>query len=111
MLDARRVRARVRSQHSFTDRRREPYMPEPRPVFRMRAGEWITLAALAVLGLVTLPQPFAWDQAMFTLGARKLAAGAALYRDYWDPKQPAMFALYWLGGLMFGFHEVGVHLF
>jgi len=86
-------------------------MTEPRPVFRMGLGELATLAALAVLGLVTLPQPFAWDQAMFTIGARKLAAGGALYLDYWDPKQPAMFAFYWLGGLLFGYREIGVHLF
>ena len=86
-------------------------MTESRPAYRVGAGEWLTLAALAVLGLVTIPQPFAWDQAMFTVGARKLAAGAVLYRDYWDPKQPAMFALYWLGGILFGFSEIGVHVF
>ena len=86
-------------------------MPEPHPAFRLGRGEWLTLAAIAALGLVTIPQPFAWDQAMFTIGARKLAAGAVLYRDYWDPKQPAMFAFYWLAGVLFGFHEVGIHTF
>ncbi|HTM58705.1 MAG TPA: hypothetical protein VL123_09855 [Candidatus Udaeobacter sp.] len=86
-------------------------MPEVPSAYRWRLGEWLTLFALAVLGLVTIPQPFAWDQAMFTLGARELASGAVLYRDYWDPKQPGMFAFYWLGGRLFGYSEAGEHLF
>ena len=86
-------------------------MQEGSAQYRWRLGEWLTLAALALLGLVIIPQPFAWDQAMFTLGARALASGAVLYRDYWDPKQPGMFAFYWLGGRLFGFNEAGEHLF
>ena len=86
-------------------------MPNSGSGFRWGAGEWLTLGAIAVLGLATIPQPFAWDQAMFALGARRLAEGGVLYRDYWDPKQPAMFAFYWLGGRLFGFSEAGEHAF
>src|SRR5436309_782552 len=55
-------------------------------------------------------------QARFTrMDALVLAAivahGPVLYRDYWDPKQPAPFAFYALAGTLFGFTEVGIHLF
>ena len=69
------------------------------------------LAAILLLGLINLPQPFGFDQALFAIGARKMAAGAVLYRDFWDVKQPAIFVFYLLGGRLFGFSEVGIHLF
>ena len=94
----------------------EPLDPGPSPAAsplqaRFTRMDALVLAAIVVLGLVNLPQPFAWDQAMFTIGARELASGAVLYRDYWDPKQPGMFAFYWLGGRLFGFSEAGEHIF
>ncbi len=55
--------------------------------------------------------PFSGDQALFTIGAKKIAGGAVLYRDFWDLKQPAIFLFYLMGGWLFGFHEVGIHLF
>ena len=94
----------------------EPLDPGPSPAAsplqaRFTRMDALVLAAIVALGLVNLPQPFAWDQAMFAIGARKLAHGAVLYRDYWDPKQPAPFAFYALAGTLFGFTEVGIHLF
>jgi hypothetical protein len=69
------------------------------------------LLALAVLALLNLAMPFTWDQALFALGAKSVAHGGVLYRDYWDTKQPGVFVFYALGGRLFGFHEVGVHAF
>lgn len=80
--------------------------PEARP----RPTELAVLAAIALLGVINLPQPFAWDQAMFALGARMMQHGAVLYRDYWDPKQPGLFWFFQLGGALFGFTEVGIHV-
>jgi hypothetical protein len=69
------------------------------------------LVFVALIAAIHLPHPFEWDQATFLLGAKKLAAGATLYRDYWDVKQPAIYAFFLTGGRLFGFHEVGIHLF
>jgi hypothetical protein len=55
--------------------------------------------------------PFWGDQALFTVFARELTQGAMLYRDLFDIKQPGIFVFYAFGGLVFGFNEVGIHLF
>jgi hypothetical protein len=74
-------------------------------------NRWDAFALLFVLtlGLVNLPQPFAWDQALFAINARVLNDGGALYRDVWDVKQPGIYLFYWLGGRAFGFSEAGIH--
>lgn len=36
--------------------------------------------------------------------------GAILYRDVWDIKQPGIIFFYLIGGKMFGFTEIGIHL-
>ncbi len=71
----------------------------------------LVLALVALIGLLNVPLPFTWDQALFTLGAKALSHGAVLYRDYWDTKQPGIFLFYLAGGRLFGFNEVGIHLF
>jgi len=38
-----------------------------------------------------------------------LHAGGVLYRDFWDIKQPGIFAFFLLGGLLFGFNQIGEH--
>jgi len=84
------------------DRLREP-----------RTSPWLApgiLAAVALLGLGALVQPFTWDQAVFALGAERLLAGGRLYADYWDFKQPGIFWFFALAGRLFGMHELGVHL-
>jgi hypothetical protein len=58
-----------------------------------------------------LPMPFWGDQALFTLYGRQLTQGAVLYRDVFDVNQPGIFVFYAIGGLLFGFTEVGIHLF
>ncbi len=70
-----------------------------------------TLLAIALIGVSRIPEPFAGDQALFTLMARSLHGGATLYVDVWDNKQPGIFLFYWLAGSVFGFSEIGVHLF
>jgi len=87
----------------------EPALP-PR-VSSLGAGAWLALVGVALAGIVHLPQPFTWDQAMFTTGARALDHGAALYTGYWDPKQPGIYLFYLAGGALFGFSEIGIHLF
>ena len=65
---------------------------------------------VALLGLVCLYIPFHGDQVIHLLGALKIRAGGVLYRDFWDLKQPGIFYFYYLGGYLFGFSEVGIHL-
>ncbi len=72
-------------------------------------GDIAVLILILVIGFVTLPYPFSGDQALFTIGAAKIGQGAVLYRDFWDMKQPGIFAFYWAAGALFGLNEVGVH--
>jgi hypothetical protein len=74
-------------------------------------AEAVALLVVVLIGLMHLPLPFHDDQAFFTVAAMKLNQGALLYRDYWDIKQPGIFAFYVLGGKLFGFTEVGIHAF
>ena len=55
--------------------------------------------------------PFAGDQAIFTVHARQLTRGAVLYRDIFEFRQPGIFIFYAVSGQLFGFTEVGIHLF
>lgn len=74
-------------------------------------GTIVSVVAVTVIGIVDLQMPFVGDQAFFTLGARAIADGRHLYSDFWDIKQPGIFWFFFLGGRLFGFTEVGVHLF
>lgn len=69
------------------------------------------LALVAVLALLHLWYPFDDDQGLFTFGARELAHGARIYADFWDLKQPGIYWYYEAAGSLFGFDEVGIHLF
>ena len=71
----------------------------------------LALGLVVLAGALCLPMPFWGDQALFTVYARQLTEGAVLYRDLFDVKQPGIFAFYAFGGLVFGFDEVGIHLF
>ena len=70
-----------------------------------------SLAAVAFLGITRLSETFSGDQAMFTVFALAIADGAVLYRDIWDVKQPGIFLFYLAGGTLFGFSELGIHVF
>lgn len=69
------------------------------------------LGVLALLGLLAAPLPFTGDQALFAVGARQLAHGDVLYRDFWDVKQPGIYLFYLGGGTLLGCSEVALHLF
>jgi hypothetical protein len=74
---------------------------------------WTALALGSVLlaGGICLAMPFAGDQAIFTVHARQLTQGAVLYRDIFEFRQPGIFIFYAVSGQLFGFTEVGIHLF
>ncbi|MBC5800519.1 MAG: hypothetical protein GIX03_06610 [Candidatus Eremiobacteraeota bacterium] len=64
---------------------------------RVRSVRWLSAAAVilvAVIGASRLFDPFSGDQALFFVGAKTLHAGGTLYRDYWDIKQPGIFAFF-----------------
>ena len=42
---------------------------------------------------------------------RQIADGGVLYRDFWDVKQPGIYFFYVVGGTLFGYSEVALHLF
>jgi hypothetical protein len=69
------------------------------------------IAVVVLAGALCLALPFWGDQALFTVYARQLAQGAVLYRDIFDVKQPGIFLFYVLGGSLFGYTEIGIHLF
>ncbi|MEH1944689.1 MAG: hypothetical protein V7L01_31360 [Nostoc sp.] len=71
----------------------------------------LVLIVIVIIGLVHLPFPFDGDQAFFRLGALEMQQGKVLYRDFWDVKQPGIFCFYFLAGSLFGFNEIGIHVF
>jgi len=70
----------------------------------------ILIAALGAIGLTAVPMSLAGDQALFTIAAERLVRGGVLYRDFWDLKQPGIFAWYAAAGSLFGFRDVGLHV-
>lgn len=78
---------------------------------RAAIAQAAVLLLIACVGATHLAYPFGGDQALFALGAGALHHGSVLYRDFWDLKQPAIFLFYLTGGSVFGFTEIGIHLF
>jgi hypothetical protein len=77
----------------------------------VRALHVAVFGFVVLVGALALAVPFWGDQALFAVYGRQLNDGAVLYRDVFDLKQPGIFAFYALGGRVFGFTEVGIHLF
>ncbi|WP_341524531.1 hypothetical protein WKK05_17995 [Nostoc sp. UHCC 0302] len=73
--------------------------------------DFSVLIIVITIGLLNLPVPFWGDQALFTVGASEMHRGKLLYRDFWDIKQPGIYYFYLLAGTLFGFNEIGIHLF
>lgn len=71
----------------------------------------LPLFLIAVLGAVHIPFPLHGDAALYQVGARAMADGDTLYRDFWDLKQPGIYVFHWLAGRLFGFSEAGLHTF
>lgn len=55
--------------------------------------------------------PLTGDTALFLIGAEAMHRGGTLYVDFWDNKQPGIFAFYYLAGVVFGFSQEGVRAF
>ena len=73
-------------------------------------GLLLSLLLLAAAGWAAAGTPFRGDQALFTEYAKRMHAGAVLYRDLWEVTNPGVFWFYQLAGTAFGFTEDGVHL-
>ena len=69
----------------------------------------LPLLVVAIAGAPHLPTPLHGDAVLYQSGARTLAEGGALYRDFWDLKQPGIYIFHWIAGALFGFGEVGLH--
>jgi hypothetical protein len=79
--------------------------------YRPTRIDLLVVAIIVVVGLVKLSQPFMGDQALATIMASKMSRGEIIYRDLWDLKQPGIFGFYLIGGILFGFNEIGIHTF
>jgi Dolichyl-phosphate-mannose-protein mannosyltransferase len=80
-------------------------------LLRRFAVDAAVFACILLLGFARLPAPFTGDQALNMLMGRVIADGGALYIDLWDLKHPGIFLFFAAGGGLFGFTEVGIHLF
>jgi hypothetical protein len=72
---------------------------------------FVGIALVLLVGLTAVPVSFMGDQALFSLGARAIAHGHLLYRDFWDDKQPGIYVFFRTAGAVAGFGNVGVHVF
>lgn len=70
----------------------------------------ISLAFIVLVGVLKLEQPLGRDQAVHAWMAQRMMEGAVAYRDVWDVRQPAIFALHTLAIALFGPSVRGVHL-
>ncbi len=73
--------------------------------------DYWAIAIIGILGIMRLPEPLFADQAIFLVAGKAIQSGAILYRDFWDVKPPGIFGIFTLAGTLFGFNEIGVHLF
>jgi hypothetical protein len=71
----------------------------------------VVFIGILVIGLARLPEPFFGDQALNMLMGKIIANGGRPYADVWDLKHPGIFFFFASGGALFGFDEVGIHLF
>jgi hypothetical protein len=79
-------------------------------VQRLSPSTIVVFAVVAATGLVDIAQPLEGDQSLFLIGAKEMAHGAVLYRDFWDLKQPGIFDFYYLAGVIGGFTALSVHI-
>jgi hypothetical protein len=81
------------------------------PTSKRVALYFLSLSLVALICAIHLPFPFRGDQAFFVTGAIEISEGGGLYTDFWDLKQPGIFLFFLSAGTLFGFTEVGIHLF
>lgn len=75
------------------------------------APDVVVFTLIIVIGVSRLPAPFTGDQALNMLMGRVIANGGAPYVELWDLKHPGIFFFFAAGGTLFGFDEIGIHLF
>jgi hypothetical protein len=73
--------------------------------------DFVVFLSIVVLGASRLPAPFGGDQALNLLLGQLISRGGSPYRDLWDLKHPGVFFFFAAGGALFGFNEIGIHLF
>ena len=83
----------------------------PSPTSRRRGLYLLSLALVALICAIHLPFPLRGDQALFATAAMEISDGGGLYTDFWDVKQPGIFLFFVAAGTLFGYTEVGIHLF
>jgi hypothetical protein len=81
-----------------------------------RGMRWFLLdvgvfAAILIVALARLPEPLFGDQALNMLMGQTIAEGGSPYVDVWDLKHPGVFFFFATAGALFGFKELGIHLF
>jgi hypothetical protein len=81
------------------------------PTSRRMGLYLLSLSLVAVICAIHLPFPFRGDQALFATAAIEISDGGWLYTDFWDLKQPGIFLFFVAAGTLFGYTEVGIHLF
>ncbi len=82
--------------------------PNPPRVFWLDVVVFLSLLAV---GAASLPLPFGGDQGLNLLIGQVISEGGAPYRDVWDLKHPGIFFFFAAGGSLFGFDEIGLHVF
>jgi hypothetical protein len=80
-------------------------------MMRRHALDLAVLGCVLLLGVARLAEPFTGDQALNMLMGKVIAVGGVPYVDLWDLKHPGVFFFFAAGGALFGFDEVGIHLF
>lgn len=93
------------------DRVTPPRQSRDRDVRRFTGLDIGVFVGIVVLGLARVPAPFTGDQALNMLIGKVIAHGGAPYVDLWDLKHPGIFFFFAAGGSLFGFTEIGIHLF
>ena len=71
----------------------------------------VTIALVALVGLLKVAEPLGGDQSLFLVGAHELHDGASLYRDFWDLKQPAIYIFYFLATSLRSYSAIAIHIF
>ena len=92
-------------------RRNKARVVTSRRSLRILWPDVVGFAIVLTIGLARLPTPFGGDQALNLLMGQLIHDGGAPYRDLWDLKHIGIFYFFAAAGSLFGFDEIGVHLF
>lgn len=71
----------------------------------------IAIAVVLIAGASKLAEPLGGDQSLFLIGAHAMHDHALLYRDFWDLKQPGIYAFYFLATSIGSYSGEAIHAF